>query len=481
VVKTINFQITLSLFGLFLAGFLVVLIVVDHLLTVNLRDDLMSQMRLQCLLADELIPSGTDSLQPRVEHVARLIEGRVTVVDETGRVLADSHHRQRVREYGNHLNHEEIQQAIRSVDGFGSSIRYSETINADLLYLAYKSPNRRFIRIARHQESLETIVDRVRTVFVVSALAILALSILASHLIARRIMRPLSAIIDSAQEIKSGHYDREIVVRENNEFGELGRMLNAMSTRLKDDIEQLRKLQDIRRDFVANASHELRTPVSSIRGYVETLLDGALHDESVSRRFLERALSNVLRLESIVQDMLDLSRLESRDRGLSLRYVDVSASIRNVMAEWEDSASRKGLRLLYETDLPADFRLLADPYQLEKALVNLIDNGIKYTETGHVRIQTHLTADRLEISVEDTGCGILPEEIPRIFERFYRVDKGRSRQMGGSGLGLSIVRHIMDIHRGSVSVESEVGRGSRFILLFPLHVDFTPSKGISPV
>lgn len=241
-----------------------------------------------------------------------------------------------------------------------------------------------------------------------------------------------------------------------------------MSAKLKGDIIQLNKLQEIRKDFVANASHELRTPISSIRGFVETLLDGAYHDEEVSRKFLERTLSNVIRLENIVNDMLDLSKLEVRDKGLSLRYFDVGEQVRPILADFEEAANKKGLELKFESSLTAEFKLLADPYQFEKAMTNLVENAVKYTEKGYVKVSAQKIDKEVIVTVEDTGKGIKQEDIARIFERFYRVDKGRSREQGGSGLGLSIVKHVMEIHNGHVRVESEVNKGSRFILTFPI-------------
>jgi two-component system phosphate regulon sensor histidine kinase PhoR len=282
--------------------------------------------------------------------------------------------------------------------------------------------------------------------------------------------------VKATDQIRNGNYEFLVPQTDNDEIGHLAEMIHAMAARVKSDIDQLKVLQDIRKDFVANASHELRTPVSSIRGYMETLLDGAMHDEQVSRKFLERALSNVIRLETIVNDMLDLSRLESCDRGLSLRYFEVAMIIRNILAEFEDAANRKGVELIYESPLPADFKIMADPYQFDKALINLLENAIKYTEAGYVKVNASAVAQFFVLTIEDSGSGIRAEDIPRIFERFYRADRGRSRQLGGSGLGLSIVRHIMEIHRGTVTVESELGKGTIFTMRFPQDAELSIPK-----
>ena len=466
--KKISSQISVALIGLFFVGFIILLLVTDLLLKKNLQSQIIEDLQIQCVLIDNLLPQNSDSLQPDINRLSKMIRARVTVIDRSGKVLAESDEHHRVEELDNHLNREEIQEALGNIDGFGSSIRYSETIKEDLVYTAFRTENQRFIRLAKQQEFVGDVVWKVRWLLFASAFGAIVIVLIMVPRVSRTVTKPLTDIIKAAEDIKSGNYDREIIVSGDNEIGELGRILNSMSAKLKGDIVELNKLQEIRKDFVANASHELRTPISSIRGFVETLLDGAYHDEEVSRKFLERTLSNVIRLENIVNDMLDLSKLEVRDKGLSLRYFDVGEQVRPILADFDEAANKKGLELKYESSLPSEFKLLADPYQFEKAMTNLIENAVKYTESGYVKVSAIIEQKNLIVTVEDTGNGIRQEDIGRIFERFYRVDKGRSRQQGGSGLGLSIVKHVMEIHNGQVKVESAVGKGSRFILTFPI-------------
>ena len=466
--KKISSQISVALIGLFFVGFIILLLVTDLLLKKNLQSQIIEDLQIQCVLIDNLLPQNSDSLQPDINRLSKMIRARVTVIDRSGKVLAESDEHHRVEELDNHLNREEIQEALGNIDGFGSSIRYSETIKEDLVYTAFRTENQRFIRLAKQQEFVGDVVWKVRWLLFASAFGAIVIVLIMVPRVSRTVTKPLTDIIKAAEDIKSGNYDREIIVSGDNEIGELGRILNSMSAKLKGDILELNKLQEIRKDFVANASHELRTPISSIRGFVETLLDGAYHDEEVSRKFLERTLSNVIRLENIVNDMLDLSKLEVRDKGLSLRYFDVGEQVRPILADFDEAANKKGLELKYESSLPSEFKLLADPYQFEKAMTNLIENAVKYTESGYVKVSAIIEQKNLIVTVEDTGNGIRQEDIGRIFERFYRVDKGRSRQQGGSGLGLSIVKHVMEIHNGQVRVESAVGKGSKFILVFPL-------------
>lgn len=233
------------------------------------------------------------------------------------------------------------------------------------------------------------------------------------------------------------------------------------------DITERKRLEELRRDLVASVSHELRTPLAAIRGSVETLLDGAVEDPTQGRRFLEIIQRHVLRLQRILEDLLDLSRLESQGtigQRRPIRLVDLADAALDAISEL---ASAKGVRLVREIPRP-EVRLLGDQRHLEQALVNLLDNAIQYTDRGgRVTLRLEALDQEVHMVVEDTGIGIAPEHISRIFERFYRVDKARSREHGGTGLGLSIVKHIAQAHGGRVEVESTPGRGSTFRVVLP--------------
>ena len=466
--KHLSSQISKVLAGLLLAGFFFLFMVVDGLLKSNLQDQIIYDLRIEAEMADLYLSTDSVKLQEDVARLALLTESRFTVMDETGRVVAESDPAHRPEMLDNHLNRPEIQGALRGLDGYGYAFRYSHTLNEELVYVAFKSSKSRFVRIAKKQSFVNSIVWKVRWIVIVIALLTVAALLVLMPRLTGRVTKGLTEIVRASEEIRSGNYDREIVVKEQNEIGDLASTLNLMSSKLKEDIQQLRQMQDVRKDFVANASHELKTPITSIRGYLETLLDGAYHDEEVSKKFLERTMSNVVRLESIVNDMLDLSMLESRDHGLSLRYFDIGTMLKSLTSDYQEAARQKGLDLKLTSSIPPEFTLMADPYQVEKALFNLIDNAVKYTESGSVTVSASLVEQSLHIVVADTGNGIPPEDQNRIFERFYRVDKGRSRQLGGSGLGLSIVKHVMEIHQGEVRLQSEIGKGSRFTLIFPL-------------
>jgi two-component system phosphate regulon sensor histidine kinase PhoR len=233
------------------------------------------------------------------------------------------------------------------------------------------------------------------------------------------------------------------------------------------DVTELRRLESLRRDFVANASHELRTPIAAVRSATETLRTGALDDRVAATRFLDMIDRNAQRLQSLVEDMLELSKLESNAFKLKREAVDLPRVLPIVLALFRERAEKKRVSLTAE--LPAELPAIeGDARALEHVLSNLVDNAIKYCPPGARIVVSAAGEDgRVRLVVADDGPGIAPEHLSRVFERFYRVDAGRSRELGGTGLGLSIVKHMVEAMRGKVSVESEVGKGATFVVSLP--------------
>jgi two-component system phosphate regulon sensor histidine kinase PhoR len=232
------------------------------------------------------------------------------------------------------------------------------------------------------------------------------------------------------------------------------------------DITAQRRLDRMRADFVANVSHELQTPLTTIIGFAEALTDDPPPAPEEARRFLELIHGEATRLSRLVDDLLALSRLEHHSLPLRREAVDLTALAHEVGLQLQARAEEAGLDLAVESDEPV--MALGDPDLLKEVLLNLVSNAIQYTPPGGtVRVRTARAGDRVTLAVADTGIGIAPQHVSRIFERFYRVDKDRSRQSGGTGLGLAIVKHIVESHRGRITVESEPGRGSTFTVDLP--------------
>jgi len=234
---------------------------------------------------------------------------------------------------------------------------------------------------------------------------------------------------------------------------------------LLHDITRLKQLENVRRDFVANVYHELKTPVTAIKGYAETLLDGAIDDRENSKKFIEIIKNQADRLTALVEDLLTLSRIEFGDIKIEKKEILLDEIVNSVFQILGDKADKKDIHL--QKDIPPRTIIQADKHRLMQIMINLVDNGIKFTEKGFVKVVFFTKNSKGIISVEDTGIGISKEHLQRIGERFYRVDQARSRQLGGTGLGLAIVKHLVLAHGWQLDMKSEVGEGTTIQIVIP--------------
>jgi two-component system phosphate regulon sensor histidine kinase PhoR len=245
------------------------------------------------------------------------------------------------------------------------------------------------------------------------------------------------------------------------------------------DLTDARRLDQVRRDFVANVSHELRTPLAAIKSVIETLEGGAMEDEAIAREFLGRADGEVDRLVLMVEELLELSRIESGEQALSREPVDIGAAIATAVDRLRPQAQRAGVDLGF-VPLDDPSTVIGDRGSLERAVVNLVHNAIKFTPPGGaVNVTLGRSGEELEIAVADSGAGIEPQDLPRVFERFFKAD--RARQAGGTGLGLALVKHTVEAHGGRVAAESERGRGSTFRIWLPAAVSAAANAAGSAV
>ncbi len=231
----------------------------------------------------------------------------------------------------------------------------------------------------------------------------------------------------------------------------------------QNEIETLKTLEAYRKRFIGNVSHELKTPIFSIQGYIYTLIDGGLYDENVNLKYLERAASNVDRLLTIVQDLEEISKLESEDLILDLQKFDIKSLVKEVFNDLEVNARPRNVNLTFKEGADKSYLVMADREGIRQVLTNLILNSIKYgIENGVTKVSFYVMDKQILVEVSDNGLGIEEKHLKHLFDRFYRVDKSRSRESGGSGLGLSIVKHILEAHNQSVNVRSAPGKGSTF-------------------
>jgi two-component system phosphate regulon sensor histidine kinase PhoR len=521
------------------------------------------------------------------KHTGELGSARFTVVDLSGRVIGDSAESPAVMD--NHGSRPELRAALQG--DVGTSIRYSHTLRAELVYVALplRLDGRIIgaVRAARPLTQLQAALAAVQRRVVATGVFIALLAALASLVVARRLSRPIEHLRLGAERFAAGDLEHRLREPEAVELAELARTLNQMAeqmaariatvTRQHNDLEavlksmaegvlavdsqgrlitanraavamlelplasmqgrplqtlvrnpalqrlvtdalqqeqpvegevvlhgqagecylqvhgaalstgrtpgagavivlndvtRLRRLEQVRRDFVANVSHELRTPITSLKGFVETLLGGAMHEPENAERFLRIILRQADRLNAIIADLLLLAQMEQAGKEKSETVEGVkTARLDEVLqaAVTACHAKAESRSIPVSSTCPGALLVGADAHLLEQAVVNLLDNAINYSESGRpVQLVGREHEGEVLVEVRDQGSGIAVQHLTRIFERFYRVDKARSREAGGTGLGLAIVKHIVQVHGGSVTVSSELGKGSVFTLHLPV-------------
>ncbi len=417
-------------------------------------------------------PSGSLLVQERLPRLAESLGARITVIAPDGRVLADSEADPAQME--NHRSRPEISSALKG--GRGRSVRQSPTVGTSYLYVAVPSAQGA-LRLAAPLESIEERSQTVRGRFLAAiGLAFLPFVILSAWL-ARRIAMRMAGVMELGAELARGNFRARLPETGSGELRAFIRHLNQTGEKLQklvEDLErehaELERLERVRRDFVVNVSHELRTPVASIQGYAETLLDGALEDPRHNRRFLSVIRQNAERLGRLTEDLLALSQLELKSRRLEFAGYRLVTLLDEAVDTIRPLAARKNIAV-ERAEVPSDWEVFCDAAAVHQILTNLLDNALKFSP-GESTVQVSARLDRdaglVVVCVRDQGPGIPAADLPRIFERFYRVDKARSRELGGTGLGLAIVKHLVQAHGGKIWVESPPGQGAAFFFTLPL-------------
>jgi len=292
-------------------------------------------------------------------------------------------------------------------------------------------------------------------------LLLLVVGVIILNLIGRRRIKEIDEIKNIISSIRQSKYQSSDEIVLTKHLSALENEIKEMFEKAKSDIEYLERLQRMRSQFLGNVSHELRTPIFSIQGYLETLLNGAIDDPKVNKHFLQKANQNTVSLSNLLNDLIDISMIESGEMRMSYRYFDINIFIQSIVNEFVPMAGEKNIKLIFN---PAKegLQVFGDKDKIRQVFVNLLQNAIKYTDEGSIEILLDEEKKLVKISVKDTGIGIPEEDLNRIFERFYRVDKARSRAVGGTGLGLAIVKHIIEAHNSKIIVQSKQGEGSTF-------------------
>ena len=454
---------------------LLALVTVDYLATQvaqntyiqNLTQQLADKARMLALS----LPDASRLDDQYARAMARAAGGRLTVVRADGKVLVDSE--ANAAEMENHRTRPELMQAFRGETG--SSIRQSATVGVSFLYVAVPAaPLGGAIRIAVPLAEINRQVNRIRAKILASTALSFLPAIALAALLARLISRRLATIMAHAGELARGNFRARLADTGSSEFGQLSKTLNDTAENLQQTVAQLQRehmelerVERVRKDFVINVSHELRTPLASIQGYTETLMDGALDDADHNMRFLAIIRHNAERLARLTEDLLTLSRVEQKRQEFEFESHLVDELLKDAMDQVRPIAEKNEIRL-EEDSPPEGTHAWCDSEAVAQILSNLLDNAIKYTPAGgRITVGARPAGRQIEVYVRDTGIGIPAEDLPRLFERFYRVDKARSRELGGTGLGLSIVKHLVAALDGTTRVESAVGQGSTFFFTLP--------------
>ena len=264
-------------------------------------------------------------------------------------------------------------------------------------------------------------------------------------------------------KIRDFAISRKAIIKNTNPFKKLNDEIFVYVAKKQKEIDELKRLEQFRREFLADVSHELKTPVFAAQGFIHTLIDGAIDDENVRDKFLSKAAKSLDGLDALVKDLMALSQMETGEAKMNLERVDLLEIIDEVFGQLEKAANARQTTLRLKTDVPGPVWVRVDPQRMQQVLTNLIENGIRYgNEHGRVLVTLEEDKKHLLVSVRDDGPGIPPEHLSRIFERFYRVEKSRSKDRGGTGLGLAIVKHILNAHKAKITVMSKLEKGTTF-------------------
>lgn len=425
----------------------------------------MEDMKPVLLLLDATIDWESSDLEKQIIEISSQMNNdyRITIIDNDGSVLADSE-TGNPETMENHKNRKEVKEAFQN--GFGTKVRNSSTIKGSMMYAAYCSPTQhKVIRISIHHDVITDLMKMMVPSIAISLLLALSVAGVLTNKFANSVTKPILEISHKLEGIYDEKIDFNFPHYQYDELNIIARTTTDMSKSVQDYIRKLEKEKTIRQEFFSNASHELKTPLTAIRGYAELLQSGMASDTQMQKEFLGRIHSEVEEMTSLINDILMISRLETKELMPTKEMLCVKSVAEEVKKTLKPLADENNVSLEIHC---CDEFVYMDRSHLQGILSNLMGNAVKYNRPGGF-VQTDITMDStsLSIRVEDSGIGIAKEDQKRIFERFYRVDKGRSKRVAGTGLGLSIVKHVTEFYGGCVSVESQSGVGSTFLVQLP--------------
>lgn len=432
----------------------------NMILTTSRRD-----MRYTLRAIDSILDYNGDlmSQMHRLEAFTDQDSSRVTLIKSNGTVITDSD--ADARELDNHLSRSEVETAVEKGEGYAK--RYSQTLKKTMLYVACRSDHADMVlRLAVPYSGISEYLPMLLPSAAVSFLAAMFCALVTTQRFVFSVTRPMRDI--SSKMLKArGDYSK--LCFEDYQYPEINviaQTITSMSGNVKEYLTQIEKEKQIRQEFFSNASHELKTPITSIRGYAEMLENGMVQDEGMKKDFAGRIKKEAENMTGLINDILMISRLEAKDAEVVMSDVRISVLLEEIVDSLKPQAA-SGQVYIHVDCQPLCIR--ANVQQMKELLINLLTNAVKYNRPGgQVWVNIREQDGSMVVRVRDNGMGMPGESLDRIFERFYRVDKGRSRKQGGTGLGLSIVKHIVVFYQGTIHVESKLEQGSEFVVTIPV-------------
>ena len=454
-----KFILLLSL-ALFLSG-IIFGGVISNIILERSRDSMLYNLKIADLSLD--YSSNLKEQVDKFKTIGEYEKVRFTIFDKEGNVLADSSVIDN-NNMENHSNREEIIETL--LEGKGFAKRKSKTLGISMLYIACLSENKNYIlRISVPFSGLLEYSDILFPALLVSIGITLMISIFLANQFSRTVTKPLQEIAEELRKIKEEKPDFHFKNYRYEEMNIIADTIMEMSQAVKNSLKQIEFEKMVRQEFFSNASHELKTPITSIRGYIELLENGLAINDNQRKDFLSRIKKETKNMTNLINDILMISRLETKEAEVVISDVRICPLVMEVCNSLEPLA--KQCNVTVEVNCKP-LVMKANDQQLRELFSNLINNAIKYNKVGgKVFVTVSTEANQVIIIVKDTGVGIPEESKQRVFERFYRVDKGRSKKMGGTGLGLSIVKHVVNYYNGSIELESKLNEGSKFTVRLP--------------
>lgn len=459
-----------AIFSKFIQVILVVLILSSSIFYISSSSALLKNSRkdmLNTLRAMDKILNYSDNIAGEVEKLKQTLNennSRFTLIRLDGRVVADTGDI-KVSSLDNHLNREEVKGAL--MEGVGTSRRFSKTLKENMLYVAIRSQEADYIlRMAIPYTGMKEYVMLLLPAVWLSFLLAIMYSAFSADSFAQSITKPLYEISQELLKVNGDYTDLSFSTYKYSEINIIAETTTKMSRNVKEYLNQIELEKQIRQEFFSNASHELKTPITSVQGYAELLESGIIQEEGQKKDFIRRIKKEAINMSNLINDILMISRLETKEAEVLKGDVRLSILLKDIID------SLKPLAASHEVIINMDCKpicIYANGQQMKELLGNLLSNAIKYNKPGgQVWVKVREEDRNLIIQVKDNGMGIPKESLGRIFERFYRVDKGRSKKQGGTGLGLSIVKHIVNFYQGTITVHSELDKGTEFIVKIPI-------------